>query len=107
MSGGRIVVFMTASGEVEAEAIARAVVGEGLAACCNIVPGLRSIYTWKGKLSDEAEVLCILKTKKKLFERLKKRIKELHGYEVPEVVAVDIADGLEEYLDWVDEVTVD
>jgi periplasmic divalent cation tolerance protein len=107
MSGGRIVVFMTASGEVEAAEIARAVVGEGLAACCNIVPGVRSIYTWKGKLSDEAEALCIFKTKKTLFDRLKKRIKELHGYEVPEVVAVDIADGLEEYLDWVDEVTVD
>jgi periplasmic divalent cation tolerance protein len=102
-----VVVFMTAGSEDEAATIANAVVEEGLAACSNIVGGVRSIYTWKGRLSDEGEVLCIFKTRKKLFERLKKRIRELHSYEVPEVIAVDIADGLEEYLNWIDDVTVD
>jgi periplasmic divalent cation tolerance protein len=104
---GHVVVFCTAPDMKEAERIGEAVVTERLAACCNIVPGLKSIYTWKGKLMNEDEVLCILKTRKTLFKALEKRIKELHGYEVPEVIAVDITSGLESYLDWIDEVTGD
>lgn len=102
---GHIVALMTAPSAEEGARIGREVVTEGLAACCNIVPGVRSIYTWKGKLCDEAEVLCIFKTRRSLFERLKKRVKELHTYEVPEVIALGIEDGLEEYLEWIDEVT--
>ncbi len=100
-----IVVFMTAPNEDEAAAIGKAVVGEGLAACCNIVPGLRSIYRWKGRICDEQEVLSILKTRSGLFEALKARIVELHSYDVPEVVAIDIKDGHDDYLRWIDEVT--
>jgi len=104
--GGYIVVFMTAPGEAEAAAIGKAVVEEGLAACCNIVTGLRSIYKWQGRLCDEGEVLCILKTRSGLFEALKVKLVELHSYEVPEVIAVDITDGHGDYLKWIDEVTV-
>ncbi len=105
MDKGHTVVFSTAPNADEGARIGKAVVEEGLAACCNIVPGLRSIYLWKGKLCDENEALCIFKTRDALFERLKKRIKELHTYEVPEIIAVEITDGLKEYLGWIDEVT--
>jgi len=105
MTEGIVVVMMTAPGEKEAVEIAREVVSEGLAACCNIVGGVRSIYTWKGEVADEREVLCLLKTKRSLFEELKARIVELHSYDVPEVVAVDVASGHADYLRWVDEVT--
>ncbi|MCR4288394.1 MAG: divalent-cation tolerance protein CutA, partial [Deltaproteobacteria bacterium] len=66
----------------------------------------RSIYMWKGKPCDEPEALCIMKTRAVLFERLKARIMELHSYEVPEIIAVNIEAGLKEYLGWIDSVTV-
>ncbi len=102
---GFVIVFSTAPNEDEAARIGKAVVAEGLAACCNIVPRIRSIYTWKGKVFDEPEVLSIYKTRGSLFGKLKDRIKALHGYEVPEIIAIDIKDGLPEYLAWIDEVT--
>lgn len=103
--GGHIIVFMTAPNAEEAAAIGRKAVEEGLAACCNIVPGLRSIYRWKGKVSDEPEVLCIFKTRSELFGKLSGRLKELHSYETPEVVYVNIEGGLPDYLAWIDEST--
>ncbi|MBI5642535.1 MAG: divalent-cation tolerance protein CutA [Deltaproteobacteria bacterium] len=105
MSGKYMMVFSTASNEDEAAGIGRKVVEEGLAACCNIVPKIRSIYTWKGKIHDEQEVLCVFKTRAMFFDDLKKRIKSLHSYEVPEIIAVEIQEGLPEYLAWIDEVT--
>ena len=102
---GYVVVLMTAPNGEEAEAIGKKVVTEGLAACCNIVPGIKSIYVWKEKLCAEAEVLCVFKTRKNLFERLRDRILELHSYDVPEVIALEITAGLKEYLGWIDEVT--
>ena len=105
MDGNYIMVFMTASTEEEAANIGHNVVKEGLAACCNIVTKIRSIYVWKDKLCDETEALCVFKTRAMLFDRLKKRIQELHSYEVPEIIAVDIKDGLDEYLGWIDSVT--
>ncbi len=101
MKDGFIVVFSTAPNSEEAASIGRAVVEEGLAACCNIIPGLRSIYRWKGGICDEPEVLCVFKTRAALFERLESRIKEMHSYEVPEIVSVEIGKGLPEYLDWI------
>lgn len=102
---GHIVVFTTVSDIDDAVELADAVVNEGLAACCNIVPGLRSIYIWKGERYDEDEVLCIMKTRASLFDELKARILELHSYEVPEVIAVDIKAGHSDYLRWVDAAT--
>ncbi len=100
-----IVVFMTAPSEEEGARIGRALVEEGLSACCNIVPKIRSIYKWKGKICDEGEALCIMKTQRSLFDKLKERVVALHPYDVPEVIAVDIAGGLPEYLKWIDEET--
>ncbi|MBI5903776.1 MAG: divalent-cation tolerance protein CutA [Deltaproteobacteria bacterium] len=101
MGGGHIIVFMTAPNQEEGAAIGRKAVEEGLAACCNIVPKVRSIYTWKGKVCDEEEALCVFKTRAALFDALKERIKGLHSYEVPEIVAVEISAGLEAYLGWI------
>lgn len=106
MKDGYIVVFSTAPNGDEAARIGRAVVEEGLAACCNIIPGVRSIYTWKGAVCDEPEVMCVFKTRTPLFERLRNRIKELHPYEVPEVISVAVAGGLPEYLGWITGATV-
>ena len=96
-----ILVLVTAPSADKAAELARTLVEEQLAACGNIVPGLRSIYRWEGQLHDEAEVLLILKTKDVLFDVLRAHIVELHPYQVPEVLRVDIADGHAPYLAWV------
>jgi periplasmic divalent cation tolerance protein len=100
-----IVVLMTASNEEEAAKIAHAVVDSGLAGCVNIVKGVRSIYRWKGKIEDEAEVLMIAKTAKDKFGELSKKVKEMHSYTVPEIIAFPIVEGSREYLDWLRDAT--
>lgn len=81
--------------------IAKTLVEERLAACGNLVPGLRSIYTWEGKLCDEAEVLLLVKTTDEAYAQMQARVVELHPYDVPEVIAVKIEAGLPAYLGWV------
>ena len=99
-----IVVYVTAP-EDEAPELARTLVNERLVACVNIVPGLRSFYWWEGKVEDEPEVLCIMKTRSRLFETLRDRVQELHPYEVEEIVALPILAGNAPYLDWIKENT--
>lgn len=96
-----ILVLVTAPSSDKAAELARALVEEQLAACGNIVPGVRSIYRWEGEVHDEQEVLLILKTKDALFEALRARVVELHPYQVPEVLRLDITDGHGPYLAWV------
>jgi periplasmic divalent cation tolerance protein len=79
--------------------IARALVAERLAACVNRVPGVTSTYRWQGEVHDAAEVLLLIKTTRERFDALRDRLVELHPYEVPELIALDIADGLPVYLD--------
>ena len=95
------VVLVTAPGEEEALKIARALVEEKLAACANIVKGVRSIYSWKGQVCDDPEVLLIVKTTEQRFGPLKRRIREVHPYEVPEIIALPVLAGGEPYLEWV------
>ena len=83
-----------------AAALARALVEEGLAACVNVVPGVTSIYRWEGRLQEDAEVLCLIKTRPAVFERARARILELHPYEVPEILAFAVDDGSPAYLEW-------
>ncbi len=97
-----ILVVVTASSMEEGERIARAVVDEGIAACCNILPEIRSIYRWKGKICDEREVMLFIKSRASLFNALRERVKELHSYEIPEIISFQIERGLEEYLKWID-----
>lgn len=100
-----IAVFITASNENEAAVIAHALVEARLAGCVNILRNIRSIYSWQGKIEDEAEVLMIAKTQKNLFAQLTEKVKGLHSYSVPEIVAVPLIDGAEDYLKWLKEVT--
>jgi periplasmic divalent cation tolerance protein len=99
-----IVVMVTAP-EREAPSLARTLVEERLVACVNLVPGLRSVYWWKGKIEDEPEVLCIMKTRSALFEALRTRVRKLHSYEVPEIIALPVLAGNEPYLEWIAENT--
>jgi periplasmic divalent cation tolerance protein len=100
-----IVVFITASNEDEAARIAKALVEAKLAGCVNIIKNIRSIYSWEGKIEDEPEVLMIVKTQKSIFDSLMKKVKELHSYTVPEIIAMPIVKGSEDYLKWLREVT--
>ena len=99
-----IVVYVTVP-EKEALTLARTLVDEHLAACINIVPGIRSIYWWKGEVEDEPEVLCIMKTRSNLFEALRDRVRQLHSYDVEEIIALPIVAGNQPYLDWIKENT--
>ena len=100
-----VVILVTVSGSEEGLAIARALVQEGMAACVNVVDKVRSIFKWKGKVEEEAESLLVIKTRvDRLFE-LTQRVKELHSYDVPEIIALPIISGNPAYLQWIDEVT--
>jgi periplasmic divalent cation tolerance protein len=98
----RFVVLVTAPEGAPAETLARTLVSEGLAACVNRVPGLRSTYRWQGQLQDDAETLLVIKTTAAAYPALERRIRELHPYEVPEVIALPIVRGSEPYLSWLD-----
>ncbi|MCY1002427.1 divalent-cation tolerance protein CutA [Myxococcus sp. MISCRS1] len=96
-----ILVLVTAPSADKAAELARSLVEEQLAACGNILPGLRSIYRWEGKVQDDAEALILFKTRASLFDALRSRIVELHPYDVPEVLRFDIAGGHAPYLAWI------
>lgn len=100
-----IVVFITASGEDEAVKIARSLVEARLAGCVNIIKNIRSVYRWEETVEDEPEVLMVAKTRETLFHELMKTVKELHSYTVPEIIALPIVDGSEDYLKWLRDVT--
>jgi len=100
-----IVVIVTAKDEDEAVKIARVLLEERLVACVNIHPAVRSLYWWEGKIQDEGESMMMIKTKKVLFDKVAKKVKEIHSYTLPEVIALPIIDGSEDYLKWIQEVT--
>ena len=93
--------YCTCPDAASARALAEAVVGEGLAACVNRLPGVQSTYCWKGEVTTDSEELLIVKTTAARFPALKERVLALHPYELPELVAVPVAQGHEAYLDWV------
>ena len=101
----KIVVLSTSGSADEAEKIARGVVDSRLAACVSIVPGVRSIYRWKGKVEDDAEFLLVVKTRRELLPQVEETIVRLHSYSVPETIALPIVDGAAAYLDWLDRET--
>ncbi len=100
-----VVVFVTAPSLAEGEIIGRYLVENRLVACANVIPGVTSIFRWKGNICREAEVLLILKTRKDLSERVLAEIKKRHSYSVPEVIVLPIVGGSEDYLAWVREST--
>lgn len=95
-----LVVFVTVGNEVDAGRIARTILEERLAACVNILPGIHSIYHWEGTIEGDSEALLIIKTSRELLEDLKTKIREIHPYEVPELIALGVEDGLDSYIDW-------
>lgn len=99
------VCFVTVPTEDLGLTIARALVNEKLAACVNIVKGVRSVYSWKGELCDDPELLLVVKTRAALVGALADRVKQLHSYELPETVALPIAGGSAAYLEWVRQCT--
>jgi periplasmic divalent cation tolerance protein len=103
--GSYIVCFVTIDDREKAAEIARTLVENRIVACVNIVHEIRSIYSWKGEICDDHETLMIMKTRENLFPDLKKTIRELHPYEVPEIIALNINQGLPEYLQWIDDST--
>lgn len=98
-----IVAFITVGSKDEAKRIANKLVEEKLAACINIVNNIESIFLWKGKIEETKEVLLIVKTKVDKIEDLIKKVKELHSYEVPEIIWFELKGGLESYLNWIEE----
>lgn len=95
-----ILVLVTAGSEAEAELIAKALVAERLAACVNILNPIRSIYRWEEKIADDREWLLVIKTQRERFTDLEAKVKALHSYHVPEVIALPIVQGAEGYLRW-------
>ena len=98
-----IVVFVTAGSSAEGERLARALVEERLAACVNRIAAVQSVYRWQGKVEQSAEELLVIKTRADLFTALEKRVRALHSYSVPEVIALPILNGSENYLRWLGE----
>ncbi len=100
-----VVVFVTAGSPEEGRAIGRALIEERLAACVNIISPVESLYRWQGHVQHDQEVLLIVKTTAAALERLGERVKQLHSYDTPEIIAMPIVAGAEDYLLWIDEET--
>lgn len=98
----KIVVLSTCSSREEAERVARQLVDRRVAACVNIVGGVRSVYRWQGKVEDSEEILLVIKSTRALFAELKEALAAEHSYEVPEVLALPVVDGSAAYLAWMD-----
>ena len=103
MAENQLVTLCTVPDREAGERIAATLVEERLAACVNLIPGLTSIYRWQGKVEKAAECLLVIKTTSSRFEQLRERIKALHPYEVPEIIAVPITVGDSAYLNWISE----
>jgi periplasmic divalent cation tolerance protein len=101
MSTDVLIALCTCPDAAVGERIAEALVGEGLAACINTLPGITSVYLWEGKVQRDSEVLLLMKTTRARLAELTDRVRQLHPYELPEVIAVPVSGGLPDYLQWV------
>lgn len=100
-----VVVYVTASNKEEAKKIGEALVKERLAACVNIYPEIESIYWWQGKVEESGEAALILKTRRSLVPKVIERVKQLHSYTVPCIIALPIVEGYEDFLKWIESET--
>ncbi len=98
-----LIVLCTCENQQQAASIAEALVEGRLAACVNVLPGVRSVYRWKGAVEGAEEVLLLIKTTRERFAAVRERIEVLHSYEVPEIIAVPLVEGSEKYLSWLRE----
>ncbi|MDE1920129.1 MAG: divalent-cation tolerance protein CutA [Candidatus Omnitrophica bacterium] len=97
-----IVVLVTAKDKKEAAKIGRGLLENRLIACANIVEGVQSLFWWEGKIDSSKEALLVLKTKKTLFKKVMAKVKSLHSYKLPEIIALPVIQGNQDYLNWVD-----
>lgn len=95
-------VYITTSGMEESEKIANVLVEEKLAGCTNIIPSIKSIYLWKGEIESDFESIIIVKTKVSNVENIIKRVKEIHSYDIPCILAIPIIEGSKDYLEWLE-----
>jgi periplasmic divalent cation tolerance protein len=96
-----IIVMSTVPNDEVRKGIALALLKKKLVPCVNIVANVRSIYTWKGKINDESELILIMKTRASLFDQVRDEVKSNHPYECPDIVALPIIAGYQPYLDWI------
>jgi periplasmic divalent cation tolerance protein len=101
MTADHRLIFCTCPDETTAGGIAEALVDERLAACANLLPGITSIYRWEGQIQRDPEVLLLIKTTRDRVSALTERLRVLHPYEIPEIIAVPVTEGLPDYLSWV------
>ena len=104
MLGTYIVVMITTSSGEEAERIARDLLDKSLAACVNIVSGVKSLFWWEGKIQEAGEHLLLIKTRLDKMEKIIKSVKQIHSYAVPEIIALPIIAGNKSYLEWINQV---
>jgi periplasmic divalent cation tolerance protein len=102
----KIVCLSTCGSEEEARRIARHLVEARVAACVNVVAGVHSVYRWKDQVEEAQEWMLTIKTRRELLPRLTKELRSVHSYELPELVALSVADGYEPYLDWIESETL-
>jgi len=95
-----LLVFSTFASEEDAARVTRALLAERLVACGTLLPGARSLYRWQGEVADEREVVVLFKTRRQAWPALERRLRELHPYETPECVAVEVTGGSPAYLAW-------
>ena len=101
LATGQVLVYVTAPSMEVAVGLARSLVEAKLASGVNILPGVRSVYRWKGEIFDEPELFLVIQSRRERFEALREAVLAVHPYEVPKIVAVDIAQGHPPYLDWI------
>ena len=99
-----ILVFMTASSKSEAKKIVRSLLEEKLIACANMIDSVYSVFWWQENIKEEKEVLVIMKSHQELFNKVSTRIREVHSYDTPEILALSIVDGSSQYLEWMNKV---
>ena len=101
--GSPVVVMVTVSSETEAKTIGQNLLKEKLAACVNTISGMRSLFVWNDEMCDEEEILLLIKSRRDLLSKVIGLVKKLHSYEVPEIIALPIVGGSEDYLKWLEE----
>lgn len=99
----KVIVYTTCGNATEAEALARDLIDNRLAACVNVIPGLLSYYRWQGKIENDAELMMMIKTSRHLLGEVRATLDRMHSYELPEMIVVPILDGSTSYLDWMDQ----
>lgn len=95
-----ILIFSTCDSQEEGERIANALVNESLAACVNLIPGVKSVYRWQGRVETASELLLLIKTTPEYADQVQQRLAELHSYDTPEILEMPVERGSEKYLAW-------